>query len=303
MLLLEDVSPIQPVRCYLVMASECIVDVCEEPEMPDSKFSRIGDDRVAVLNCLPDPRHNLVETLDDDICQEEITVQPAVLMSDDEYRIIAISALTTLLASGNLNFPISSTDLLCRVVATKVPAGLLPGSSSSKNTRFRLVDQSRFEYILETLSRTWDERTITLSRDNGELSVLDITLAQSGASFTSAEGGGGEASNSRKRKRVIDEEADSAAGGEDGDDSFEDDLEPQPNTPLKSLSKELRDVYTILQQSTARGRLLAEQVSISIIIYSIHCNILILSVSIQRREIRTNMYAYHQRRVCKISWT
>lgn len=183
-------------------------------------------------------------------------------MSDDEYRILAISALNTQLASGKLTFPISSTDLLGRVVATKVPTGLLPGPSSS-NTRFRLFDQSRFESILENLSRTWDEGAITLSRDNDEMSILDITLTPSGASFPS-EAGGGEASNPRKRKRVIDEDADSAAGGEDADDSFEDYPEPQPNTPLRTLSKELRDVYTILQRSTARGRLLAEQVSLFI---------------------------------------
>jgi mRNA (2'-O-methyladenosine-N6-)-methyltransferase len=180
-------------------------------------------------------------------------------MSDDEYRIVAIAALNSQLASRKLKFPISLTDLLSRVVATKVPLGLFAGPSSS-TTRFRLVDQTRFELIIENLSRTWDQGIISLSRNDGEMTILDITLAPVGGSLP-ADAGGGEAPNTRKRKRVIDEDADSAAGDEDAEDSFEDYPEPQPNTTLRTLSKELRDVYTILQQSTARGRLLAEQVS------------------------------------------
>ncbi|KAF9468987.1 MT-A70-domain-containing protein [Collybia nuda] len=179
-------------------------------------------------------------------------------MSDDEYRIIAISALNTQLSSGKLSFPISSADLLSRVVATRIPTGLLP-DSSSPTTKFRLVDQSRFDFIIESLSQTWDQGVITIARDNGEMTILDITLVPSGSLFPFAEGGSGEASNPLKRKRVIDEDADSAAGEEDAEELLEDYSELQQNTPLGALNKELRDVYTILQQRTARGRLLAER--------------------------------------------
>jgi mRNA (2'-O-methyladenosine-N6-)-methyltransferase len=67
----------------------------------------------------------------------------------------------------------------------------------------------------------------------------------------------------RKRKRVVDEDADSAAGNDDEQDSFE--VPTTGSTTLGSLSKELKEVYTILQKSTAKGRLLAEQVYIQIL--------------------------------------
>ena len=64
--------------------------------------------------------------------------------------------------------------------------------------------------------------------------------------------------NPRKRKRVIDEDADSAAGDDEAEDSSED-VPASRTSTLGSLSKELRDVYSLLQKGTARGRLLAEQ--------------------------------------------
>lgn len=67
--------------------------------------------------------------------------------------------------------------------------------------------------------------------------------------------------NSRKRKRIIDEDADSAAG--DDDNSLEEDeaLGASLST-LATLSTEMREIYTIMQARTAKGRLLAEQVSL-----------------------------------------
>ncbi|TFK27045.1 m6a methyltransferase [Coprinopsis marcescibilis] len=86
-----------------------------------------------------------------------------------------------------------------------------------------------------------------------------------------------------KRKRVVDEDADSAAGNEeDEDDIYQEEVrktkgarqtvgvgvEFEPATEgasgratssLGSLSKDLREVYSILQRGTAKGRLLAEQ--------------------------------------------
>ena len=71
-----------------------------------------------------------------------------------------------------------------------------------------------------------------------------------------------------KRKRIIDEDADSAAGNDDEQDSYEG---PAGSTTLGSLSKELKEVYTILQKSTAKGRLLAEQVCILIFVVMTLC--------------------------------
>ncbi|KAF8076128.1 MT-A70-domain-containing protein [Lyophyllum atratum] len=179
-------------------------------------------------------------------------------MSDDELRVLATTTLTALMASGKLSFPISAMRLLTRVVSTKVPSGLF-ASPSSPNIRFRLTDQSRFENILEELARTWDRGTISLSRENGETTVLDIALEPNGHVRSIPGGASGDAATSRKRKRVIDEDADSAAGDDDTEDSYED-LPGTPTTStLGSLSKDMREVYAILQRSTARGRLLAEQ--------------------------------------------
>jgi len=68
----------------------------------------------------------------------------------------------------------------------------------------------------------------------------------------------------RKRKRVIDEDADSAAGS--GDEAEEYEEVKKPATALESLSKELKEVYATLQRSTAKGRLLAEQVRILLVL-------------------------------------
>lgn len=179
-------------------------------------------------------------------------------MSDDELRVVATAALHSLVNSGKLSLPLSLMDLLAQVVAFKVPAGLLPNPSSK--ARFKLTDKSRFESVLQDLSHTWDQGTLSLSRENGRLTIMDISLdaGHFHQAFAGLEGRSGDALNPRKRKRVIDEDADSAAGDDDAEDLLED-IVSQRATTLGSLSKELREVYSLLQKSTARGRLLAEQ--------------------------------------------
>lgn len=74
-------------------------------------------------------------------------------------------------------------------------------------------------------------------------------------------GGPSTQAGSRKRKRVVDEDADSAAGN-DNDEEEEEDIGVggSQSSTLANLTNQLREVYAILQKSTARGRLLAEQV-------------------------------------------
>jgi mRNA (2'-O-methyladenosine-N6-)-methyltransferase len=178
-------------------------------------------------------------------------------MSNDELKVIAIAAIQSLMSSGKFSLPVSMMDLLALVVAFKVPAGLLP----SCNTRFRLTDQSKFDSILQDLSQTWDQGNISISRQNGELTIMDISLDQAvfHQYLPGMDGRSGDGANPRKRKRVIDEDADSAAGDDEAEDSLEDVPATRAST-LGSLSRELRDVYSLLQKGTARGRLLAEQV-------------------------------------------
>ncbi|KAG5646446.1 hypothetical protein DXG03_003496 [Asterophora parasitica] len=176
-------------------------------------------------------------------------------MSDDELRVLAVSTLTSLMGSGKLFFPMPAMSLLARLVSTKVPSGFF-ANPSTPNIRFRLTDQLRFETILDELSRAWDQGTISLSRENGQMTVLDIVLHPVG--HMRSTGTVGEASTSRKRKRVIDEDADSAAGDQEEGSDEEIPGCPQVST-LGSLGKDMREAYAILQKSTARGRLLAEQ--------------------------------------------
>ncbi|KAJ7068048.1 MT-A70-domain-containing protein [Mycena amicta] len=166
------------------------------------------------------------------------------------HKIVAASALYRLFSSGAVSAPITSTQLLVRLVATKAPDGLLPHTSTPP--RFRLTDLNLLEQILESFSPTWEHGTLTLARDNGGvLTVMDVSL--SGATTLTALG---ESLHPRKRKRVVDEEADSAAGDSEVENSSLD--APLPTT-LGSLSKELQEVYALMQKGTAKGRLLAEQ--------------------------------------------
>ncbi|KAG6903363.1 hypothetical protein C0995_013116 [Termitomyces sp. Mi166 len=184
-------------------------------------------------------------------------------MSDDELRVLAITTLTSLLSSGKLLFPMSTMKLLTQVVSAKVPSGLF-ANPSSPNIRFRLTDQPRFERLLEELSKTWEEGSISLLRENNALTVQDIVVHPSGHRRPIAELTSGDATISRKRKRIIDEDADSAAGDEETEVFYEE-LGSHATSTLGNLNKDMREAYAILQRGSARGRLLAEQPSASFV--------------------------------------
>jgi len=192
-------------------------------------------------------------------------------MSDDELKIVVTTTFKSLLSSRKLNTPIASIDLLTSVMTTKMPSGLLPNGIPTP--RFRLTDLSRFEKIVEDLAQTWTEGKILISRDDNDSKKMMIwevglqngllgkSLMGTGSFSSVGSGGGGDMSGSRKRKRVVDEDADSAAGDEEETYLDEDEDNAGNNYgSLANLSKEMREVYTILQKSTAKGRLLAEQV-------------------------------------------
>ncbi|KAK0191326.1 MT-A70-domain-containing protein [Armillaria mellea] len=164
-------------------------------------------------------------------------------MSDEELTVVASAALQHLLNKGSLTVPISSIDLLVRVITYKPPQGLIVNKPNTP--RFRLTDLTRFEAILESLSQSWDQGSITFIRENDEFNILDLRLASSSSTVGST--------LLHKRKRVIDEEADSAAGDDESEDSSSEDAVNHPCSALANLSKEQR------QKSTAKGRLLAEQ--------------------------------------------
>ncbi|KAH9894329.1 MT-A70-domain-containing protein [Cubamyces lactineus] len=174
---------------------------------------------------------------------------------DDKLKLVASSAIQSLFSSNAVSAPISSFDLLTRVIASS-PA---PTAGSPPTRRLRLTDLSHFERILESLSESWEHGRIKVSREeaDGELIVMDVQLG------STREGPSAQPQSSpvrRKRKRVVDEDDDSAAGRAEEDETPErpESWKPPPST-LESLSKTLKEVYNLMQQSTAKGRLLAEQ--------------------------------------------
>ncbi|KAF5363435.1 hypothetical protein D9756_000831 [Leucocoprinus leucothites] len=183
-----------------------------------------------------------------------MSLRDGLIMSDDELCLVTTTALKIILknASNALVPPITSMELLTKIMTTRRPSGLFP-ASGKPTPRFRLTDLHRLESILEGLSQpqAWDEGYISVSRDNdtGELTIWEVGL------------GPRKANAGVKRKRVIDEEADSAAGsgGEDEDETNATGGSGWAKTTLGGLSKEMRDVYALLQKGTAKGKLLAEQ--------------------------------------------
>lgn len=172
---------------------------------------------------------------------------------NDQLKLVASATINVIFSTGKIYAPISSMDLLSRVISSGPPPGLLP--IETPPPRFRLIDLPKFESILEDLSQSWDYGAISLRRDDGVLTVMDVHLG-------SQVSGSALAALTRKRKRVVDEDADSAAGNDpDEQDSFDAPMSPGSST-LGNLSKEMKEVYTILQMGTAKGRLLAEQVCI-----------------------------------------
>lgn len=182
------------------------------------------------------------------------------MSADDKLKLVASAAVQSLFSTNAVNAPISSFDLLTRIIASgPPPSRLLPGKGPAP--RLRLTDLSRFERILEQLSESWDGGRITLSREetDGELTVMDVQL---GAPREGPTPRPQATPQGRKRKRVVDEDDDSAAGRAAEEETPErtEAWKPPPST-LESLNKTMKEVYNLMQQATAKGRLLAEQVS------------------------------------------
>ncbi|KAG1791449.1 MT-A70-domain-containing protein [Suillus plorans] len=170
-------------------------------------------------------------------------------MADDELSLLVSTGLQTLLTSGRISTPLTSMDLLLALISSRPSTSAAPGLTIP-----RLTDLARVEKVLEALSSNWDHGSILLSHEGGELYITDVHLGNPHVL---------EAINPRKRKRApIDEDADSAAGNtpdEISSSNGENDSFISMNTPLGNLSKDLKEVYAILQKSTAKGRLLAER--------------------------------------------
>ena len=169
-------------------------------------------------------------------------------MADEQFRNLVSDSLYSLFSSSKIHTPASSLELLSAAISAD-----LVSTATSATPRFRLTDRSRFECAIDALAKRWDRGYISIVRDDSGVTVTDIQLGSSSNTESTTRVTG-------KRKRVKDEDADSAAGsGDEVDEAYEEEAQ-KPCTTLANLSKELKEVYTFLQRSTAKGRLLAEQV-------------------------------------------
>ncbi|KIK67042.1 hypothetical protein GYMLUDRAFT_37078 [Collybiopsis luxurians FD-317 M1] len=170
---------------------------------------------------------------------------------DERLKLVASIALLSLFTSGAVSTPISSKDLLTRVITYKLPS--LP----SNLPRFRLTDLFKFEAALESLAHDWDSAELKLVREDGQVVVMDVVFPNGLSTTTS-----GLDFNPRKRKRVIDEEADSAAGSEpeeEEDDKAIQEIGGYKQSGLAGFSKQQREVYALMQKGTAKSKLIAER--------------------------------------------
>ena len=158
----------------------------------------------------------------------------------DDLRHLASRNLQDLVSAGSIHPPISAFDLLAKFIS-------LPSASLSGIT-FRLTDLRKLEDILEEFSVHWDAGTISVLRDDSGLSLMQVSL------------GANHSATNRKRKRLIDEDADSAEEEEATKRAASLDSKPSAYTSLNNLSKDMQEIYSLLQQGTARQKLLAEQV-------------------------------------------
>jgi mRNA m6A methyltransferase catalytic subunit len=173
-------------------------------------------------------------------------------MADEQFRNLVSETLFSLFSSSRIHTPLGSLELLSTAIAADL-ASTTGDSPPPRKPRFRLTDHCRFEGAIEALAKHWERGTISIIRDESGVTVTDVHLGSSSNAEMAARVIG-------KRKRVKDEDADSAAGsGDEAEDAYEEETH-KPCTTLATLSKELKEVYAFLQRSTAKGRLLAEQV-------------------------------------------
>jgi mRNA (2'-O-methyladenosine-N6-)-methyltransferase len=193
------------------------------------------------------------------------------------------SSLLSLSKSQRLTTPIRASELLTLLI-TSTPR--------AKDVRpaFKLTDLPVLERSMRALARHWEHGTLFLQESQGgDLTLVDVEL---GPTIKPVE---------KKRKRTVDDDADSAAASSDKETGTSHEAEEETGHEhhnsiprLGQLSVELKEVYALLQRSTAKGKLMAEQVCVNVLSaetftedlhsFSLIC-LLSLYVHTQRRQL------------------
>ncbi|KAH8113355.1 MT-A70-domain-containing protein [Phellopilus nigrolimitatus] len=163
-------------------------------------------------------------------------------MASDELKQLASRNLQELVSAGAMQTPISAFELLAKFISS-------PVVPSSRGPSFRLTDLCKLEGILEEFAESWDAGVISVLRDDNGLSLMQVNLD---AKLL-------DASNPKKRKRLVDEDADSAEEEEASSSALSSKPKSAATSSLSNLSKNMQEIYALLQRGTARRRLLAEQ--------------------------------------------
>ena len=163
-------------------------------------------------------------------------------MATDEMKQAVSRALQDLITSNEVQPPITSLNLLGKIISL--------GASSTAYANFRLTDLRKLEVCLEELSDNWDAGSLSILRDDNGFSVMRVKLESPGCDR-----------HAKKRKRHVDEDADSAEEEAAESSAVVASQKVSPVTALTNLSKEVQEIYALLQRGTARKKLLAEQVS------------------------------------------
>ncbi|TDL29263.1 MT-A70-domain-containing protein [Rickenella mellea] len=157
----------------------------------------------------------------------------------DDLKQATSASLKALFSNGTVETPIDTFELLTKLISH--------GATRPAASRFRLTDLKMLEAILEEFADQWDAGVLELLRDDTGMSVIQVQLNTPG-----------EAPRSRKRKRQVDEDADSAEEDNTTEPATEKESLIRTKT-LSGLTKNMHEVYALLQKGTARGRLMAEQ--------------------------------------------
>ena len=160
-------------------------------------------------------------------------------MSDDVFHQRVSILLQDIAASGSIHTPIAAFDLLKKLVSC--------GTATERGKsapRIRLTDLPKLEDILEKLAISWDAGFLSVLRDDSGLTIMQLAVGSRGASL----------GNTRKRKRV-DEDADSVEEEAAQAALALSNSKPSAAASLSNLSKNLQEVYSFLQQGTARQKL------------------------------------------------
>ena len=135
------------------------------------KVMKISDDRDTSLRIVLTAGWNELNTTHAHL----LFLIPTTMTIPDEQQSAVATAIYEVFSCSEAHTPVTSAELLASVIAH--------GLAKAPNSRpvLRLTDGTRFEHILESLSRHWEHGVILLARDGSCLTIMDVQLGAGSA--------------------------------------------------------------------------------------------------------------------------